>query len=298
MILEINHLDKIIKKKQILNDVSFNVGDNEIVGFIGPNGAGKSTTLKCICGLYLPTSGTIKINGYDMAKERSNALNNLGISIETPALYPDLSGHDHFRIIAAWRKLKKERIDEMEKFSGLSDYDLKRSVGHYSMGMKQRLILSMAMMHKPRLLILDEPTNGLDPQAVFELREKLLEIKKEGASILFSSHQLSEMEKIADRAVFIKNGQMIDAIPMNAIKSKQRYYLKLEPKEVAIKLIKCMEMIKMLNEDECQDIIIEIDDEQVLSLLMENLVKNRIYIRQIKQSQLDLEDYYKQLYGE
>lgn len=297
MILEVNHLSKKIKKKNILNDISFNVGDNEIVGFIGPNGAGKSTTLKCICGLYIPTSGSINIAGYDLSKDRQNALSKLGVSIETPALYPDLNGHDHFKIVASWRKLSKERILEMERFSGLSDYSLKQAVGHYSMGMKQRLILSMAMMHQPRLLILDEPTNGLDPQAVFELREKLLEIKQEGASILFSSHQLSEMEKIADRAIFIKDGQMIDAIPMSQIKSKLRYTLKLEPIDSARLVINVMDHVQIIETNE-DNVLIEVDEEAGLSLLLEALVINKIKINRIQQSQMDLEDYYKQLYGE
>lgn len=297
MILEVNHLSKKIKKKNILNDISFNVGDNEIVGFIGPNGAGKSTTLKCICGLYIPTSGSINIAGYDLSKDRQNALSKLGVSIETPALYPDLNGHDHFKIVSSWRKLSKERILEMERFSGLSDYSLKQAVGHYSMGMKQRLILSMAMMHQPRLLILDEPTNGLDPQAVFELREKLLEIKQEGASILFSSHQLSEMEKIADRAIFIKDGQMIDAIPMSQIKSKLRYTLKLEPIDSARLVINVMDHVQIIETNE-DNVLIEVDEEAGLSLLLEALVINKIKINRIQQSQMDLEDYYKQLYGE
>ncbi len=298
MILKVSHLNKEIKKRQILKDISFTVDDNEVVGFIGPNGAGKSTTLKCICGLYLPTSGAIEINGCDMAKDRQNALQNLGISIETPALYPDMSGYDHFKIVASWHKLGKERIDEMVAFSGLLDRDLKRAVGHYSMGMKQRLILAMAMMHKPRLLILDEPTNGLDPQAVFELREKLLEIKREGSSILFSSHQLSEMEKVADRAIFIRDGQLIDGISMDQIRSKERYLMKLEPRERAISVIEVLEGIHVLKPDEEGNLLIELDEGQNLSALLEALLANKIEIMQIRQAQMDLEDYYKQLYGE
>ena len=170
MVLMVNGLFKSINKVNILKDISFSINENEILGLIGPNGSGKSTIMKCIAGLYHPTSGKITINGYDIDKDRVNALSNMGVSIEYPALYPNLTGKDHFKMVAKWKKLDKSRIKEMEDFSGLND-ELKKEVRHYSMGMKQRLILSLAMMTKPKLLILDEPTNGLDPQAIIDLRK-------------------------------------------------------------------------------------------------------------------------------
>ena len=203
MVLMVNELFKSINKVNILKDISFSINENEILGLIGPNGSGKSTIMKCIAGLYHPTSGEITINGYDIDKDRVNALSNMGVSIEYPALYPNLTGKDHFKMVAKWKKLDKSRIKEMEDFSGLNS-ELKKEVRHYSMGMKQRLILSLAMMTKPKLLILDEPTNGLDPQAIIDLRKKLLDIRNDGTSILLSSHQLSEVDKLVDRIIFIK----------------------------------------------------------------------------------------------
>ena len=154
MILMVNGLCKSINKVNILKDISFSINENEILGLIGPNGSGKSTIMKCIAGLYHPTSGEITINGYDIDKDRVNALSNMGVSIEYPAFYPNLTGKDHFKMVAKWKKLDKSRIKEMEDFSGLNS-GLKKEVRHYSMGMKQRLTLSLAMMTKPKLLILD-----------------------------------------------------------------------------------------------------------------------------------------------
>lgn len=297
MILEVDNLYKKIGKKEILHGISFNVGENEIVGIIGPNGSGKSTTLKCIASLYFPTSGQIKLAGYDVVKERAKALSALGISIEAPALYPDLSGHDHFKIVAAWHGLGKERIKEMEKFSGINELSLKQKVNHYSMGMKQRLILSLSMMANPRLLILDEPTNGLDPQAIFELREKLLEIKRNGSSILFSSHQLSEMEKVIDRAVFIKDGRLIDEITIDQLsKLNHRYQMSFKDIKKAEAVLAEIDYVKVM-EQFGSDVILEVESEEQFASLMMKLSEKQVMVLSIKQCQMDLEDYYKKLYG-
>jgi len=170
-ILSVKGLKKSFGKNQILKGINFTVGEKEIVGFLGPNGSGKSTTIKCITGLYQMTEGEIKICDYDITKERTKALSMLGASIESPALYPQLTGMEHLKMMGKWRKVSPERIREMAEYTGIG-HNLNRRAGNYSMGMKMRLMLAMTMMAKPSLIILDEPTNGLDPQAVFELREK------------------------------------------------------------------------------------------------------------------------------
>ena len=192
MLLMVNGLCKSINKVNILKDISFSINENEILGLIGPNGSGKSTIMKCIAGLYHPTSGEITINGYDIDKD-------------------------------------------MEDFSGLND-ELKKEVRHYSMGMKQRLILSLAMMTKPKLLILDEPTNGLDPQAIIDLRKKLLDIRNDGTSILLSSHQLSEVDKLVDRIIFIKDGQLIAHKTIDELHQKHILCIKTSDNQYAQKI--------------------------------------------------------------
>lgn len=222
-ILKVEGVSKQIKNHRILDNISFSIFENEIVGLIGPNGAGKSTIMKCITGLYHMSEGKITICGHDLKSDSSNALKNIGVSIEYPSLYPELSGHEHFKIMANWKHLDSKRIEEMEQFSDLKD-GLYRATEHYSMGMKQRLVLALAMMAKPKLLIIDEPTNGLDPQAIFDLRNKLLTIRNEGTSILLSSHQLSELDKLADRALFIKSGKLIKEKNMDELRQNHSIY--------------------------------------------------------------------------
>lgn len=296
MILEINNLTKKIGNKTILKDITFDINENEIVGFIGPNGAGKSTTLKCLAGLYYPTSGTIKINGYDIVNQRIAALKQIGISIENPALYPDLSGYDHFKLIARWHGLNDTRIKEMVAYSGIDDVFLKQKVSNYSLGMKQRMILSLVMMPKPKLLVLDEPSNGLDPEAVFTLRKKLIEIRQDGSSILFSSHQLSEMEKIADRVIFIKNGKIVDNLFMDQLKNIDlRYDMNLESAKQAIASCASIEGMQIHKVDE-HEVKVSVQSPEIFAQMLQTLSKQNNKIHNIQQNQMNLEDYYKLLY--
>lgn len=291
MLLIVDGLSKSMRKTEILKDISFGIDENEILGLVGPNGAGKSTIMKCIAGLYHPTKGTITINGYDIDKEREKALSLIGVSIEYPALYPNLSGKEHFEMVAKWKKLDRGRIEEMEEFSGLND-GLKKEVRHYSMGMKQRLILSLAMMNKPKLLILDEPTNGLDPQAIIELRKKLFDIRNEGTSILLSSHQLSEVDKLVDRIIFIKDGQLIEHKTMEQLHQKHvAYKIKTSDNKNAKTILKEFKI-------SCDNEYIELEcnSEYEFSTAIKLLVKNNILVYAIKERVQDLEEYYQNLY--
>lgn len=302
VILEVTGLKKSFGKKQAIDHLSFHVQENEIVGFIGPNGAGKSTVMKCIAGLYYPDEGTITIGDYDVVKERAKAMCNVGVSIESPALYPQLSGHDHFKMVAGWRGLSKERITEMEAFSGLHEH-LKRKTANYSMGMKQRLMLALVMMDKPKLLMLDEPMNGLDPQAVFELREKLLEIKKSGSSILLSSHQLDEVEKIADRVIFIRDGKILAMDDMKSFrKQRMRYAMKVSNQETTLQILKEHDLASTLakdrhyNYDDTEHILFEVVNEEGFASVLNILHEQQIHIYQIHEVTMDLESLYRELY--
>ena len=177
-ILRVEHLKKSFGRTHVIKDISFNVGSGEIVGFVGPNGAGKTTTLKLITNLIFPDSGTITIAGFDLQKEREKALSHLSGIIESPGLYTGLSGRENLDFIRRVRNVSKEKYDEVVKITGLGDR-LSRKVKKYSLGMKQRLAIGMCLLSSPDFMILDEPTNGLDPTGTIELRELILKMAKE-----------------------------------------------------------------------------------------------------------------------
>ena len=272
----------------VLNHLDLEINHSFFI--FGDNGSGKSTIMKCIAGLYHPTSGGITINGYDIDKDRVNALSNMGVSIEYPALYPNLTGKDHFKMVAKWKKLDKSRIKEMEDFSGLNS-ELKKEVRHYSMGMKQRLILSLAMMTKPKLLILDEPTNGLDPQAIIDLRKKLLDIRNDGTSILLSSHQLSEVDKLVDRIIFIKDGQLIAHKTIDELHQKHISCIKTSDNRYAQKILK-----DYIVTNDNEYIRLECGSDNDFSKVINLLVENNISIYSIEDKGEGLEKYYQNLY--
>lgn len=222
-ILRVEHLKKSFGRTHVIKDISFNVGSGEIVGFVGPNGAGKTTTLKLITNLIFPDSGTITIAGFDLQKEREKALSHLSGIIESPGLYTGLSGRENLDFIRRVRNVSKEKYDEVVKITGLGDR-LSRKVKKYSLGMKQRLAIGMCLLSSPDFLILDEPTNGLDPTGTIELRELILKMAKEyGVSILFSSHMLDEVGRISDRVIYIKEGCLLGEKTREEMFTGQRY---------------------------------------------------------------------------
>ena len=207
---EVRNLCKSFGKHKVLKNVSFSIQDHEIVGFIGPNGAGKSTTMKCMASLIYPTSGQIIIEGHDLAKERELALQYVSAMIEAPGLFPTLSGYENLQYFARLKHVDQKRIEEIATFTRLHK-SLDKRAGQYSMGMKQRLGLGIAMLGHPKFLILDEPTNGLDPQGICDMRDLLKRLQEErGMSILISSHMLAELDKVATDFVVIRSGKIIE----------------------------------------------------------------------------------------
>lgn len=219
-ILSCSKLNKTIKKKQILTDVSFELKEGEILGFIGPNGAGKTTTIKLILGLQSITNGTVKINDYDIQKQFVKAIEKVGAIVENPDFYMYLSGYKNLQLIAnMYKNVTKERIDEVVKLVGLENR-INDKVSKYSLGMRQRLGIAQAIINKPNLLILDEPTNGLDPEGIKELRELLVKLaKKEKMAIFISSHNLAELESFCNKVCIIKNGKVIENSLMKDLKN-------------------------------------------------------------------------------
>ncbi|BCN32454.1 ABC transporter ATP-binding protein [Anaeromicropila herbilytica] len=293
-VLEVRNLSKSFGKTKIINDISFHVGEGEIVGFVGPNGTGKTTTLKMISNLIWPDQGEIEIAGYNLFKEREKALSNLAGIVENPGLYQNLSGRDNLKFIQKIRGVSKERLDEVIEITGLKDR-LDRKVKKYSLGMKQRLALGMCILTKPKFLILDEPTNGLDPTGTFELRQLIERMaKKEQVSILFSSHMLGEVEKLANRVIYIKEGRIISE-KEQVRKEGISYSLLVNHKEKAVKLFEELDWILEINTNENNSIKIRVEEEKI-GLVLNQLCKEEIIVLDMEKEKEDLEDVYNQIF--
>ena len=196
-----------------VDHLGLEVREGDLYGFLGPNGAGKSTTIRMLLGLVFPTAGTVEVLGQPVPRHREDALTDIGALIEGPAFYPHLSGRRNLTLIDAAgkngvRSTRKARLDDVLERVGLADVG-RRPVRAYSMGMRQRLGLAAALLRRPRLLILDEPTNGLDPQGIHELRTLFVDLVGEGTTVFLSSHLLSEVELICTRAAMMANGRLV-----------------------------------------------------------------------------------------
>jgi len=210
-LLEVENLNKSFKDFHAVKDLSFSVEQGDVYGFLGPNGAGKSTTLRMILGLIYPTSGTIRFKGEVIRPNSRNYLANIGALIERPDFYTTLSGYNNLSIFAQLSKIpnREDRIQEVLREVKLDDRQHSK-VKAYSQGMKQRLGIAQALLHKPDLIILDEPSNGLDPQGQADMRELILRISKEmNITVIISSHILSEIELISNRTLIISKGQKL-----------------------------------------------------------------------------------------
>lgn len=208
-VLVCENLKKQVKRKVIIDNISFSVDKGEVVGLIGPNGAGKTTIIKSILGLINLTEGKVTINGYDIKKDFVKAIEKVGAIVENPDSYMYLSGYDNLKITANnYKGITKSRIDEVTKIVGLENR-IKDKVSTYSLGMRQRLGIAEAIINNPELLILDEPTNGLDVEGIIEIRNLIKDLSHQGIAIIISSHNLTEIDNLCNRIVAIKNGKMI-----------------------------------------------------------------------------------------
>lgn len=292
-VLSVQGLEKYYGKTQVLHGVGFELSAGEILGFIGPNGAGKSTTMKCIAGLE-SYRGVIRVMGHDLVRERVPALNHIGLSIESPGLYPQLSGLDHLKFFCSLRRLPAARVHEMAEFSRLGDA-LRRPTGAYSMGMKQRLALALALLPSPALLLLDEPTNGLDPGAVFSLRRELKALKEQGVAILYSSHQLGELERTCDRMLFIREGRLIH--PDDAGEAAFRSFnIYTEDKEKLLSAIKARfpDMYAALAEDGAVEL--RLSQSGDFSAVIRLIAGEGLSVTAIHENAINLEERYAGLY--
>lgn len=221
VILDVKNLSKSFGKRRILSDINIKIYEGDIVGLIGPNGAGKTTLIKSITSLYKIDSGSIIICNFDIKKELEEALSKIGCIIENPDMYNDLTGRNNIEIVKLLNNIKdNDYIEKMIDFVKLRNR-IDEKVKKYSLGMKQRLALICALIKKPKLLILDEPTNGLDPKGIKEFREMIKKISVEdNISVLISSHILKEVENICDKIVIIKEGIIIKEFGIEEVKYK------------------------------------------------------------------------------
>lgn len=230
IVLETKNICKKIANHVIVKDVSIKLYEGDILGFIGPNGAGKTTIIKLMLGLQNLSGGIVKINNFDLKENFEKAISSVGAIIENPDHYMYMSGYDNLKIAAKLHKVPESRILEVIKIVGLEDkiYD---KVKKYSLGMRQRLGIAQAIIHKPKLLILDEPMNGLDPDGIKELKELLKKLAcEEKMSILISSHLLGELENVCNRIAVLYKGKIIKDLEFNEINNisaKSDYILEL-----------------------------------------------------------------------
>ena len=286
LILKCDKLNKSFGKKKILKDVSFELYEGDILGFIGPNGAGKTTTIKMILGLQSIDSGSVLINGYDIKKDFEKAILSVGTIVENPDLYMYLTGYENLKLVAnMYKNIDKNRIDEVVKIVKL-EQRINDKVSKYSLGMRQRLGIAQAILHRPNLLILDEPTNGLDPEGIKELREIIKNLAlKENVGVLISSHNLSELESFCNKVVIIKNGKIIDRNNLSDVKKIEHSYI------IEVDNINNIKNIIGLDIEFISSNTFKVNiDKENIPLIIKKLVDNNINIYMVKEETISLED--------
>lgn len=246
--MDVRGISKTFGKRRVLNNISFQINSGEIFGFLGPNGSGKTTTIKMILGLLKLDSGQIYIDGHNIKTDFEEAMTQVGGIIENPEMYSYLSGKANLKLYCnIYDGISEDRITEVVRMVKLENR-INDKIRKYSLGMRQRLGLAQAMLHKPKLLILDEPTNGLDPAGIKDLRDMLRYlVENEGVSVLVSSHLLAEMELMCDRVGIIDNGHMVDVKTISEMKHSSNNGSDQYQFEISIKNYPENEVLQMIS---------------------------------------------------
>lgn len=287
-VLKVAKISKWIKKRRIIKDISFDIKEGEVLGFLGPNGSGKSTTLRMIVGLSKASSGDIDICGYSIEKEYVKAMSNVGCIIEGPDLYDYMSGYRNLEMLGSMSEgVAKKDIDEAVELVGMENR-IHDKVSIYSMGMKQRIGLAQALIHKPKLLILDEPTNGLDPQGIHEFRRIIRQLAKEkGISVLVSSHLISEVQLMCDRVSIINEGTIIRNASIDEVLLNDGVVWKLDNPKKAQSILR--EKFGLESTIELNDLKGLVDSE-ILSDINKALINEGIEVYYVESKKKTLED--------
>ena len=296
-VLEVKGLKKVIGKREIIKDLNFSVKEGEIYGFLGPNGAGKTTTIRMLVGLILPTAGEVKICGENLKNNKEKALKDVGAVVENPELYKYLSGRENLMQIARIRGVSKEEVQDLIKLVGLENR-INDKVKKYSLGMKQRLGLAAALIGNPKLLILDEPTNGLDPSGIIDFRKIVKQAAKErGMAVLVSSHILSEVQQLCDRVAFINNGVIKAVEEMNqAVTGTEKESLTLVTSSKKEKVIDILRNQPFVLTSEINEAGINIVVQSgTTPELVKALVKEDVLVEEIYRNREGLEQRYMEL---
>jgi ABC-2 type transport system ATP-binding protein len=290
--LELKHLTKKIKGKTIVDDLSFSVREGEIFGLLGPNGAGKTTTIRMIVGLISITDGDVFINDINVRGNYEKAMEQVGAIVENPQLYDFMSGYKNLMQYARiMTGVTKERIDEVIKLVDL-EYAIHDKVKTYSLGMRQRLGVAQALLHKPNVLILDEPTNGLDPQGIYDLRNYLRLLANNGTSVIVSSHMLAEMQMMCDRVAIIQHGKLvrIDEITNQVDEADVKVHFQIEGDiHQAKKILSDMNPDLALAESG-NELIVQVADVKLIAELNKQLVLSGVLVVGIQRKTKTLEE--------
>lgn len=298
-VIETRDLSKKYGDILAVNDVSLHIKEGEIYGLLGRNGAGKTTIMKMLLGLSYITQGSVSMFGESFSGNERKFLNEIGVMIETPGFYPNLTATENLEILASLREIKnpsavKESLDQV----GLQ-YKDKKLFSEFSLGMKQRLGIAAAIIHDPKILILDEPINGLDPIGVAETRKFLKELsRKQGKTILLSSHILSEIELVADSIGIIHGGVLLEESSYEKLKEKNTQYIALTavPIEEVIRILE--ESLNIRDYQRAGDNTIHIPDTGISTKEIVKLLANqKIYVDIIDRREDSLEDYFKRITG-
>ena len=296
-VLEVKGVKKKLGKREIIKGLDLSVNEGEIFGFLGPNGAGKTTTIRMLVGLISPNEGEIVVCGKSVLSEKEQALKNVGAVVENPELYKYLSGRENLMQIARIRKVSKEEVEELIDLVGLKDR-IDDKVRKYSLGMKQRLGLATSLIGNTKLLILDEPTNGLDPSGIIDFRDVVKKAARErGMAVFISSHILSEVQNLCDRVAFINNGviKSVEDIHDNSMETEldSLTLVVSSNKEQAVKVLKDIGFVNSSTViDEEIHIIVETGKT---TELLKVLLKNNVLVEEIYKNRKGLEQRYMEL---
>lgn len=292
IIIKVNNISKTIKSKKILNKIDLCLNEGDIHGIIGPNGSGKSMLFKSITGLMDIDSGNILINDFDIYKDRVNALKEIGALIEIPLFYDNLTGYQNLVISCILNKVHLNEIKKVINIFKMENY-INNKVKIYSLGMKQKLGLARAFLNNPKIIILDEPTNGLDINSVIELKKIIKDLSMNyNISFIITSHNINDIEDICTSFSILSHNTIVKKHDLNDIKSKSLRLIEIysEDKEKICCLLENDSKVHEIRKNE--DKIVIIIDKDYFNQLLQYLIKNNISINKILENTRDLEKYY------
>lgn len=298
MSINISNVTKIYGNQKAVNNISFTVPNNEIVGFLGPNGAGKSTTMKIVTGYLQASSGKVSVNGIDVNTNAIEAKKQIGYLPEGNPLYHEMYVREYLEFIAGLHKINpvKKRIEEVIDLTGLR-LESNKKTGQLSKGYKQRVGLAAALIHDPKVLILDEPTSGLDPNQIVEIRQVIKDLGK-NKTVLFSSHILQEVESICDRVIIINKGNIVaDDTLQNLQSSNKNAHIVIVQfgGNVDINLLNNLESVQKVNEENGSFFIQTSEPEKVKKHLLEFSLQNNLDILSLQTKSKSLEEVFRNL---